>query len=620
MANIHKNNSSSIGEAIKSGLTRVGLFSVAATATYCLLKPKEDPGTNQNLFPLYPRISKAHIHDTDKFSSHQWLKYSLVDHSDHKKQAVEASGIQIDGHNINIICAAHLLQLKKHAKSVGLEIRTFGETLYNPTLYVALEGTTPEAQAWLNKNSSDYGFAQALLETGEKVGNLFKFAPFSDTQLGSEIIALSDIYSRVLMAKSIGASPVTITPEEFNQHHADLVGLAIIPEIKGNSVSLSFNFDKIKGIYAELTNCGAQSYLLRENKGTLYGTLLREYPGVNNSEKFQKIIEATTALNEILFKLDPKKLHAGMLVAIPDLTCLSYAKTKQSELATDLDLNEKPKDRTEEDYFLTQDLLQRCQETAEKYQIIGREFHTGIVTHVLEGGRKGTEAIARNYGDAGGASYGRCQLSSTKGSLQNFVKFCKSKLKFQSIGSELERGGGLKSGNMPISFDQHWMRACKADINLFQKAESDFIQETILEPALKRANMHKFVPTQYLAIKSFIFSLATQFGLPDTKKNPDPLKSDHKFDEICRVAGKLGADCSVSKILDALIRKRTEVILRMASYLEDKPGNKREKRDNIQQAALFRSIAKNRYRDERFLLIWLDYQDIKKGNQPSLSL
>jgi len=128
------------------------------------------------------------------------------------------------------------------------------------------------------------------------------------------------------------------------------------------------------------------------------------------------------------------------------------------------------------------------------------EKGVGAISEKYESGGRGAGTISSGEGDAGGASYGTHQLSSAKGTLQNF-------LKSSEYGSQFE---GLTPGSQ--EFNAKWKEVAKTD-SKFGEAQQQFIQKTHFDPQMRKLQKAGVdLSGKGRAVQEAIWSTSVQFG------------------------------------------------------------------------------------------------------------
>lgn len=124
----------------------------------------------------------------------------------------------------------------------------------------------------------------------------------------------------------------------------------------------------------------------------------------------------------------------------------------------------------------------------------------GQTSKLFESGKGGAGTVSSGKGDLGGASYGTYQLSSSQGTLQQFLK-----------GSKYgEQFAGLQPGTP--EFNAKWKEVAKADPE-FGNAQHDFIKQTHFDPQMaKLAKGGIDLSGRGAAVQDAVWSTSVQFG------------------------------------------------------------------------------------------------------------
>lgn len=124
----------------------------------------------------------------------------------------------------------------------------------------------------------------------------------------------------------------------------------------------------------------------------------------------------------------------------------------------------------------------------------------GQTSKLFESGKGGAGTVSSGKGDLGGASYGTYQLSSSQGTLQQFLKGSK-------YGDQF---AGLQPGTP--EFNAKWKEVAKADPE-FGNAQHDFIKQTHFDPQMaKLAKGGIDLSGRGAAVQDAVWSTSVQFG------------------------------------------------------------------------------------------------------------
>lgn len=130
----------------------------------------------------------------------------------------------------------------------------------------------------------------------------------------------------------------------------------------------------------------------------------------------------------------------------------------------------------------------------------------GQTSKLFESGGGGAGTVSSGKGDHGGASYGTYQMSSSQGTVQNFLKSSK-------YGAQFE---GLTPGTP--EFKAKWKEVANADPE-FGSSQHDYIKKTHFDPAaagLAKAGID--LSGRGAAVQDALWSTSVQFGAGSSKK------------------------------------------------------------------------------------------------------
>lgn len=143
------------------------------------------------------------------------------------------------------------------------------------------------------------------------------------------------------------------------------------------------------------------------------------------------------------------------------------------------------------------------QNTTKAIKWLGEKL--GIISESEESASKGTSTISTGRGDAGGASYGRYQLSSKTGALDEFISQ-------YGYAKDFE---GLTPGS--AEFNKKWTELSASA--KFQVAERDYAKKTYYDTAasgLAKSGMD--LSKRSRAVQEAIFSTSVQYGASGSQK------------------------------------------------------------------------------------------------------
>jgi hypothetical protein len=130
----------------------------------------------------------------------------------------------------------------------------------------------------------------------------------------------------------------------------------------------------------------------------------------------------------------------------------------------------------------------------------------GSLSEKYESGGRGPGTIGRNEGDAGGASYGTYQLSSTAGSVQEFINWMLDRPRFALLAQALQQAEIASE-----AFDKMWTDVANVYPDRFAEAQHDYIESAYYWPAVQSLQAIGYNP-QSEAIQQVIWSAAVQYG------------------------------------------------------------------------------------------------------------
>ncbi len=147
---------------------------------------------------------------------------------------------------------------------------------------------------------------------------------------------------------------------------------------------------------------------------------------------------------------------------------------------------------------------------AEHARTTGTGQLPGSISAQFESGAEGIAAIG--YDSTGGTSYGKYQIASAPGTMQDFVKFLKTEA--PDLASRLEKAGpantGGKKGGMPTA----WREIAAEQPERFERLQDAFISKSHFEPAMAAVSEKTGLqPTEFSdTMKEALWSTAVQHG------------------------------------------------------------------------------------------------------------
>ncbi|WP_027722177.1 hypothetical protein [Maridesulfovibrio zosterae] len=105
---------------------------------------------------------------------------------------------------------------------------------------------------------------------------------------------------------------------------------------------------------------------------------------------------------------------------------------------------------------------------------------SGTLSAKFESGNKGIAAIG--YDRVGGTSYGKYQIASKTGTMDQFIKFLKDKA--PQIADKLLSSGPANTGSKGGTMPDVWKKIAAVNPSEFEKLQHDFIKESHYTPAV----------------------------------------------------------------------------------------------------------------------------------------
>ncbi|EPR38708.1 hypothetical protein dsx2_0517 [Desulfovibrio sp. X2] len=135
---------------------------------------------------------------------------------------------------------------------------------------------------------------------------------------------------------------------------------------------------------------------------------------------------------------------------------------------------------------------------------------TGALSSRFESGPDGAAAVG--YDRVGGTSYGTYQLSSTKGSLKDFLDFLDDKA--PALAERLRDAGPANTGSTRGGMPDAWRAVAAEEPDRFAKLQHDFVEQSHYRPALSAILDEMGLSENQLpkALREVIFSTAVQHG------------------------------------------------------------------------------------------------------------
>ena len=137
------------------------------------------------------------------------------------------------------------------------------------------------------------------------------------------------------------------------------------------------------------------------------------------------------------------------------------------------------------------------------------ETRIGQLSARFESGNEGISAIG--YDRTGGTSYGKYQIASKPGSMDQFIKFLERKN--PNIAARLKSAGPADTGSRDGKMPQVWRSIAQEQPELFEDLQKRFISESHYQPALKGIKAAGYeVESLSPAMHEVLWSTAVQHG------------------------------------------------------------------------------------------------------------
>ncbi|OMQ04682.1 hypothetical protein BW722_02735 [Lawsonia intracellularis] len=140
---------------------------------------------------------------------------------------------------------------------------------------------------------------------------------------------------------------------------------------------------------------------------------------------------------------------------------------------------------------------------------IQNETRIGQLSARFESGNEGISAIG--YDRTGGTSYGKYQIASKPGSMDQFIKFLEREN--PNIAARLKSAGPADTGSRDGKMPQVWRSIAQEQPELFEDLQKRFISESHYQPALKGIKAAGYeVESLSPAMHEVLWSTAVQHG------------------------------------------------------------------------------------------------------------
>ncbi len=188
----------------------------------------------------------------------------------------------------------------------------------------------------------------------------------------------------------------------------------------------------------------------------------------------------------------------------------------------------------------------------------------------------GRDIAAIGYDRVGGTSYGKYQIASKPGSMDNFIQFLDKEA--PDLAGELRAAGPANTGSRKGRMPEAWKAIAAREPERFTNLQEDFIRESHYEPALEAVRAAGFNTDDFSpALKEVLWSTSVQHGPASAAKifiraaeKADPAKIREK-DLIKGVyAGRAGQFGSSTEAVRAAVHNRLRQEQHMALAMTDK--------------------------------------------------
>ncbi len=139
-----------------------------------------------------------------------------------------------------------------------------------------------------------------------------------------------------------------------------------------------------------------------------------------------------------------------------------------------------------------------------------KEEQLGVLSGRFESGEAGISAIG--YDSVGGTSYGKFQIASKTGTMQEFLKYLESAA--PDLQKRLKAAGPANTGGKRGGMPAEWQKIASEQPDRFETLQTNFIKESHFMPALNSiAEKTGLKIAEFSgAIKEVLFSTAVQHG------------------------------------------------------------------------------------------------------------
>lgn len=134
----------------------------------------------------------------------------------------------------------------------------------------------------------------------------------------------------------------------------------------------------------------------------------------------------------------------------------------------------------------------------------------GRLSARFESGEKGPDVIG--YDSSGGTSYGTFQISSRAGTMRQFIDYLSDNA--PDLAQRFKTAGPANTGSRRGKMPDLWKKVANEDPMRFSKLQTDFIEQTHYQPAMKEIEGRTGVDISQSsrALKEVLWSTAVQHG------------------------------------------------------------------------------------------------------------
>lgn len=177
----------------------------------------------------------------------------------------------------------------------------------------------------------------------------------------------------------------------------------------------------------------------------------------------------------------------------------------------------------------------------------GREENLGSLAAQFESGKAGISAIG--YDQVGGTSYGKYQIASRVGSMNNFLKFLDAEA--PDLSRRLRAAGPANTGGRRGKMPEVWQKIAAEQPARFEALQEKFIHDSHYAPALDAVTKSAGINPERLspAMQEVLWSTAVQHG---------PAGAARIFNRASSRIGKVENRQAERKMIDSVYAIRAE--------------------------------------------------------------